>query len=214
MDPAMRRAAPTLPVTPAMLRHFAAVTLVATVCLAVFANGENNAATPGAKPVAEATEESGGGISAMFGGAEEAALKKAREGDGKRSVNGMNLASGTRLDQGGYNEPEEYRAQMEVQGDIRNLNPEYRNMVVGSPPPLADPRTQLAAAPAPIKRDRSGIPIPPQRAGQPGNASAGPPRAPSANDIERMMEGSKARAAAGKDPAGGNDTDREEDPEN
>jgi len=205
----MRRAAPTLPVTPAMLRHFAAVTLVATVCLAVFANGENKAAEPAAKPGAEAKEESGGGISAMFGGAEEAALKKAREGDGKRSVNGMNLASGTRLEQGGgsYDVEPEPRREQEGVGDIRNLNPEYRNMKVTSPIQGAEARAQLADAPAPISRDPSGIPVPPTSSGQsaqPRNGRTGPPRMPGEQDIQRMMDASLARSTAGRGPASQN----------
>ena len=37
----MARAAPTFPITPKMFRHFAAITIVSTLALAFFANGEN-----------------------------------------------------------------------------------------------------------------------------------------------------------------------------
>jgi hypothetical protein len=40
----MRRVAPAIPVTPRLFRHFAIVTVVLTSCLALFADGENQAA--------------------------------------------------------------------------------------------------------------------------------------------------------------------------
>jgi len=40
----MRRAAPALPISPKLLKHFAAITLVLTACIALFADGEGREA--------------------------------------------------------------------------------------------------------------------------------------------------------------------------
>ena len=40
----MRRAAPALPISPKLLKHFAAITLVLTACIAIFADGEGREA--------------------------------------------------------------------------------------------------------------------------------------------------------------------------
>ena len=40
----MRRAAPPLPISPKLLKHFAVVTLVLTACIAMFADGESREA--------------------------------------------------------------------------------------------------------------------------------------------------------------------------
>lgn len=40
----MRRAAPPLPISPKLLKHFAAVTVVLTACIAMFADGESREA--------------------------------------------------------------------------------------------------------------------------------------------------------------------------
>ena len=201
----MRRAAPTLPVTPTMLRHFAVVTLLATAGLAMFANGENTSALREAQKAQRARSSGTWGTSPQ----------KPAEAAGPRTAGGLNLASGTRLQQnGGYDEPEDYRVAQEVQGDIRNLNPEYRTLppgALGGGSGGSGASAALAAAPPVIKRDPSGIPVPPVRAGQgnpPGNARPAPPRQASTQDIDKMMEASRARSAAGNGPAGGG-TDEE-----
>lgn len=198
----MRRAAPTLPITPGMIRHFAVVTLVATVGLAMFAHGENTAAEPKAKQGQPA--EGGGVMSAMFGGAEEAALKQAREATRNRNIHGMNVAAGTRLEQGGgYDpDPEIHRNEAEATGDIRNLYPELHSLPPGSVGMEAQGGPGQAAmpgVPAPIQRDPSGIPVPGLKvgAGQPAKARPQAPRQASEQDVERMLEASRARSAKG-----------------
>ena len=87
-----------------MLRHFAVLTIVITACIAIFAQGEGNAAKV-EKPPAVNEESSGNALSAMFGGAEAAALKQSREGKPTREVNGMRIASGTNLNNYYLEEP-------------------------------------------------------------------------------------------------------------
>jgi hypothetical protein len=196
----MRRAAPTLPVTPTMLRHFAVVTLLATASLAMFASGENKSA------LLEAQKAQ----SARGGGTWGTSPQKRADAAAPRTAGGLQLASGTRLQQSNnYDEPEDIRSGQEVLGDVRNLDPQYRTLPQGSlagPSGVSGASAALAAAPPVIKRDPSGIPVPPMRAGQgnpPSNARPAPPRQATKEDIDRMMEASRARAAKGNGPAGG-----------
>ncbi len=196
----MRRAAPTLPVTPTMLRHFAVVTVLATAALAMFASGENTSALREAQKAQRARSSGTWGTSPQ----------KPAEAAGPRTAGGLHLASGTRLQQnGGFDEPEDFRATQEVQGDIRNLDPEYRTLppgALGGPSGGSGASAALAAAPPVIKRDPSGIPLPPIRADQgnpPGNVRPAPPRQATKRDIDQMMEASRARSAKGNGPAGG-----------
>lgn len=200
----MRRAAPSVPVTPAMLRHFAAITIVATVCLAMFAHGENTSAkAEGPKGEQAAQGESGGALSAMFGGAEEAALKKAREENGKRTVNGIQIGSKTRLEQGPppEPEPESYRPEWDS-GNISNLNSGGQGQFAvsgGVAGPGITGQSLPPGVPAPIVRDPKGIPIPPSivRKSQPPNAAraAPAPRRLSEAEVEGIMEASRIRSS-------------------
>jgi hypothetical protein len=176
-----------------MLRHFAAVTVVATVCLALFANGENaKVSARGTDSAAAASAESGG---AMFG-AEEAALKKSREG-GKREVNGITIGKNTRL--------ENNTADVEADsgpsggGGVGNIDNFYGTPGAGDAAPLpmaASAASQSAppsaGVPQPVLRDASGVPIPAfaaKRVGPPGTGNA--QRAPSREDIARLQEESR-----------------------
>lgn len=187
----MRRAPPTLPVNPAMLRHFAVLTVVATVCLAMFASGEN----------ASALREAQAAKRARSSGAWGTAPAAPAPAKGEREVNGMKLASGTRLNQNSNyeHEPEVYRTEQEAQGNIRNLDPQYRSLPPGSVgvPGIAAAAGTPAAA---IKRDPAGVPLAPIGSGQakvPGNAKLQPPRQANTQDIERMMEASRSRSTRG-----------------
>ncbi len=192
----MRRVAPNLPVSPVMLRHFAVVTLVATAGLAMFASGENSSALAEAQRAAQA----------RGGGAWGTSPRKTSENKTATTVNGMHVAAGTRLERNGgagY-EPEGPRIEQEVQGDIRNIDPEYRALLPGSLGPGAQAgaaSAQAVAAQAPIQRDRNGIPLPPGASGQAkpsASAKPLPPRRATSQDIERMMEASRLRSSTGK----------------
>lgn len=183
-----------------MLRHFAVLTVVATVCLAMFASGENASALRDAQEAKRARSSGAWGTT-------PAAPPAAK---GERTVNGLKVAGGTRLNQNGSyeQEPEIYRQEQEIQGDVRNLNPEFRNL---PPSPLLQGAqggmgtAPLAAVPPQIKRDPSGIPIPPGATGQgrqPANVRPARPRPPSADEIDRMMEESLQRSATGNGSTG------------
>jgi len=195
----MRRAAPRVPISPAMLRHFAAVTVVATVCLALFANGENaEVSAQGTKPEAAASAESGGVMISMFGGAEEAALKKSREG-GKREVSGITIGKNTRL--------EDNTADADSDGGSSggggdgNIDNFYGTAPAIGATPISREAANLpqraapaASGPQPIVRDAGGVPIPAfatKRSVLPGSANA--QRGPSQEDIARLLEESRAR---------------------
>ena len=192
----MRRATPTMPVSPAMLRHFAAVTVAITVCIGVFAHGENTAAQAEKPKPAAASEEGGGNaMSAMLGGAEQAALKQSQGGKPEKSVGGFRIGSDTHLrdnssDGGGGGEsgPSDSGAT----GDIRNLDP--RNAVVLTPQgSIAAPADQ----PMQVVKDRSGKTVryvPAASSKPPKSASPQPPKPPTQTDYERMMAASAQRS--------------------
>lgn len=194
----MRRAAPTLPVTPAMIRHFAVVTLVATVCLAIFASGEN------ASALKEAQEAKRARTSGIWG----TTPRKADEASGQRAVNGMNVAAGTKLDHGGEYDPDPEMPRFEQQdwGDIRNLDPDLQSLAPGSVGLAAKDglgQAPMPGGPAPMLRDPSGIPIPGQRtgAGQLIQTRAKAPRKASEEEVRRMLEASQARSSKGNGSA-------------
>lgn len=181
----MRRIAPTLPVTPTMLRHFVAITVMATAGLAMFANGENTGAIIEAQ---KAARQNGGG----------AWSKTPRNSNPTKqpaTVNGMKLAPGTRLQN---NSGDDYEIGRSGEGNIRYLSPEYNSLDPVSPAAGAaggGGQAIALAAPAPIQRDAKGIPLPPGSAlqGQPPGASRPPPRKPTAEEVHRMMEASRLR---------------------
>lgn len=63
----MRRAAPTLPISPGMLRHFAVGTVIVTALVAVFADGESRDAAANAIKEREAKNQAMATNAAMFG---------------------------------------------------------------------------------------------------------------------------------------------------
>lgn len=173
-----------------MLRHFAVLTIVITACIAIFAQGENNAAKV-KNPQAVNEESSGNALSAMIGGAEAAALKQSREGKPTREVNGMRIASGTNLSNNYYEETTTF-AQPEVTGDIRNFDPAHA-IVLDEKGTLPEPANQ----PPPMIKDANGIPAPSVAAGinqRPNPGKAQPPRQATRQDYERMMAESQQRS--------------------
>ena len=187
-----------------MLRHFAIVTVAITACIGIFANGENAEVT--AKPAQAATPESEGGGVLDFCGAERAALAGGNKGP--KEVNGIKLASGTRLNAGGDGGDGggggggdgsgggggggEGTGYIQGRSRILSEDPALRPMaaaeVTGFAPPVGPP---------PIPKDANGVPAPgasvtavnPARSGKPQ-----PPRRATQQDIERMMAASSQRS--------------------
>jgi hypothetical protein len=199
----MRQPTPTLPVTSKMLRHFAVVTVAITACIGIFAQGENTQVAAKPAQAQAAAPESGGGF-LDFGGAERAAL--AGGSKGPQEVNGIKLASGTRLntggdDGGGGGGDGGGGGSGEGSGYIQNAPPAMRTS-------SDDPALRLTASavrsgfsppagPPPIPRDGNGVPAPGAAAGAVNPAQAGkpqPPRKASQQDIERMMAASSQRS--------------------
>ena len=203
----MRQPTPTLPITSKMLRHFAVVTVAMTACIGIFAQGENAEVAAKPKQVAAAPQEESGGGFLDFGGAERRALTSG--GKDPREVNGMKLASETRLnaggddggggggggDGGGGGGSGEATGYFQPTGpSIRTVQPgpAMRVPAVGQDSGLSPP-----AGPAPIPKDSHGVPAP-GAATATGNAAPSakpqPPRRPSQQDIERMMAASSLRS--------------------
>jgi hypothetical protein len=137
-------------------------------------------------------------MSAMFGGAEEAALKKSREG-GKREVNGITIGKDTRLENNTADVDGDDGAS--GGGGVGNIDNFYDTPGAGGAPiPMAASAPSRSAAlpagvPQPVVRDAGGVPIPAfaaKRAGPPGTGNA--QRAPSREDIARMLEESRQRS--------------------
>ena len=195
----MRQPTPSLPVTSKMLRHFAIVTVAITACIGIFAQGEN--AEVAAKPAQVAAPESGGGF-LDFGGAERAALAGGHKGP--HEVNGIKLASGTRLNTGGDGGGDgvgDGGGGGERSGSIQSAPSTVRTS-------SDDPALRLTAAaerngfappagPPPIPKDANGVPAPgaavtsvnPAKPAKPQ-----PPRKATHQDIERMMAASSQRS--------------------
>lgn len=177
----MRQPTPTLPITSKMLRHFAVVTVAITACIGIFAQGEN--AEVAAKPAqAAAPQESGGG-------------KPTRE------VNGIKLASGTKLNPGGGDdsggggggggEGSGY-----IQSPQSAIRPTAYGPAANQPEAIDSNGYAAQATLAPVPKDANGVPAPgaaistvnPARPGKPK-----PPRRATAQEIERMMAASSRR---------------------
>ena len=192
----MRQPTPTLPITPKMLRHFAVVTVAITACIGIFASGENTQVA--AKPAKEAAQESGG-FSFDFGGAERAALTGGGNKD-HRNVNGINLASGTRLSSGSDADVGGFSSQAsDSVGYIQNPQPTMRPSPAGAAMGISAPLegNGLAAPTAmpPIPKDANGVPAPGAATINPAKSSKPqPPRKATQQEIERMMAASSQRA--------------------
>ena len=195
----MRQSTPTLPVTTKMLRHFAVVTVAITACIGIFAQGEN--AEVAAKPTQAATQESGGSF-LDFGAAERNALTSGTKGS--REVNGMKLASGTRLNTGGDDGGGGGGGGGGADGGsgyTQTPQPAMRQTQVGPTfqgPGLAQGSGPASlAAPPPVPKDPNGVPAPGAAATTGRSASVSKPqqpRKPSQQDIERMMAASSMRS--------------------
>jgi hypothetical protein len=186
-----------------MLRHFAVVTIAITACIGIFAQGENSEVA--AKPAqAAAPEESGGGMF-DFGGAERAALAG---GDKQpREVNGIKLASGTKLnaggdDWGGGDGVGDGGGNFgEGSGSIQYSQPAMRAPATGPATRLPEEVAKEGLAPPasapPIPKDANGVPAPGAAVttfnpARPGKTQ--PPRKATQQDIDRMMAASIKRS--------------------
>jgi hypothetical protein len=87
----MRRAAPTIPVTPVMLRHFAVVTVAITGCIAMFADGENREFIEDQLKARQAKTM--------------AMRADAQKGSKLKTVGGLRIAKGTKLDNSSNDSP-------------------------------------------------------------------------------------------------------------
>ena len=194
---------PTMPVTAKMLRHFAALTVAITACIGIFAHGEN--AELAAKPKQEAGSAESGGSFMDFGAAERNALTNG--GKDHREVNGIKLASGTRLNTGG----EDFGGggggggggSGEGTGYMPDARPATRPAQVGPTfqgPGLAQGSSPAGqAAPPTNPANPNGIPAPgaATTSGRSAGVSKPPqPRKPAQQDIERMLEASRLRSGS------------------
>lgn len=176
-----------------MLRHFAVLTIVITVCIAIFAEGEKGDTTA-AKPQA-AAQSSGGAMSAMLGGAEEAALKQSRENKPGKEVSGLRLGLGTRLGDNS-SQPDEGRQEFNapVMGDVQYSEPDH-HVALDANGRLAE--AAPVAQPPPMVKDGNGVPAPAVtsaigKLARPGKQP--PPRRSTKADFDRMMANSAARS--------------------
>ncbi len=178
----MRRAVPTIPVTPGMLRHFAVLTVAITGCLAMFADGENRQLVEDKLKARQAQNQ--------------ALRAQAEKGATLRTVGGLKIAKGTRVDHSGDSAPNSGSAP--DGGGTIDPSGRYAQM---NPPPAAGPA--YGANPA-----YSGQPGPATeygpRAGNPEFYSrkpkAPPARTPSQEEIDAMMAASRARSGSGGAP--------------
>ena len=192
----MRRTTPTQPVTPAMLRHFAVLTVVITSCLAIFAQGENNSLEEARRAVA--SKNGSAGAFSVNGAAKQAQERKAL-----REIGGLKIAADTKIGGG-------FRADAVIEreaassdgggsgsgsgsGDTGNNTDANSSpaAVAGQPmmPPPGSNPVQLSPGPP-------GMPPgvgPNQRRGPP---TAQPPRKPTAQEIDRMIAAARERSGS------------------
>ena len=189
----MRQPTPTLPVTSKMLRHFAVVTVAITACIGIFAQGENaKVAAQAAAPESERGFLSiGGERPALAGGNKQ-----------PREVNGIKLASGTKLDTGGDGSDDGGGGgSVEGSGYIQSAPSAMRtpsvNFAARQTAAAEGNGFALPAGPPPIPKDANGVPAPGAAITTVNPAKPGKPQAPrkaTQQDIERMMAASSQRS--------------------
>ena len=179
----MRRATPSMPVTPVMLRHFAVLTLVITSCIAIFASGENREFVD-QQIRAKSTKNA-------------AAPAQVGQASQPKVIGGLNIAPGTQLGGaaggGGYVETD-VQAGDETGGDGGG----------GSSGEVAGGGESAVFRPtggSPMAGPMAGVPpgsFPPPGAGpqRRGPPNAQPQRKPTAQEIERMMAAARARSGS------------------
>ena len=200
----MRRAPPSLSVPPNLLRHFAAVTVAITAGLAMFASGENKQVAQAAQPKPQAAapeQHGGGGISALFGGAEAEALNGANKKPGaEHEIGGLKIGKNTRLANGTdwSDDTGPSEGGGSTQGGSDGGGGYYEAPQMPSPPhpylPAAG-QTGLGQPDQPGHSPQSG---PGHRPGANGAKTAKAPAKPSAPtrvQIENMLAASRERAS-------------------
>lgn len=165
-----------------MLRHFAALTAVATACLAIFASGENSNALQAASQV---NNPGKAGDASVLAGQLAKGRREVRE------IGGLRLAQGTRL---GYQQQPDYDVE-------KNLGPTEGHIQYDDPA-SANAADLAAAAPSPapveMVRDPSGIPAPGTTTAlkRPPAGRQQAPRRATRQDYERMIAESERRSGA------------------
>lgn len=179
MNPAMRRAAPALPISPKMFRHFAVITVAVTACVGLFADGEGQEAL--AKQI-EARQ------------AKNQTLAIEAEKVGKRTLRAHNLKL---RDEGrAYlafaQEPPEpegnFGAPMDRAGQVVSNAPNLAAM--RSSEPMRQPRTGLPPGlkSAPMTLGKDGKPLAAKRGGMRG------PTPPTEQEIAGLVSASQSRS--------------------
>ena len=163
-----------------MLRHFAVLTAAVTVCLAMFASGENSGA---AQALIQAKARS-------------TAIPAAQLGPGRREVRevgGLKLAAGTRLD-GRHDDYDTETTRDVGQGNLVYADPASARADEATSPAAGSQAIEIA-------RDASGVVAPSVTAAvkRGPNAAQPAPRRATQQDYERMMAESERRSG----PAGG-----------
>lgn len=172
----MRRAAPPSALSPAVLRHFAVLTLVITGGLAMFASGENRAYL--AEQVHQRQMQT-------------EALRAQREKASQRTVvvDGLRLAPGTRL-----GNPDVGEEGLQISNTVPSA-PVYS---ADFPPPANLTPSTVKIGPDGLARDPRGMVIPLPAAnmrmrGKPGQAQPRVQTPPSEQEVNAMIEASAMR---------------------
>jgi hypothetical protein len=196
----MRQPTTTLPITPKMLRHFAVVTFAITACLGIFANGENSKVS--AKSMNEMAHNSGA-FSNGFGSSKRDPLAGSGNRE-SRNVNGIKLATGTKLISGGEDDGGVSSSQSgDSFGTIQNDPLPVRPPSAGSPAGASAGYlgNGFAAQPGshPIPKDELGVPAPGAATSSSNllrRSQPQPPRKATQQEIEKMMAASRQRSGA------------------
>lgn len=184
----MRRATPSLPVTPAMFRHFAVLTIVITSCIGIFASGENR------ELVQQQIEAQSRPAKANPAKPGQAAAPKV--------IGGLNIAAGTRLGSAAGGGGDYVESGSEVSGGGGGSGSGSSDVVGSSAVAsgYAAP-TQAPAIQPTIPTSGTAPPPPGSPLGTKTNMRGGPLKAqplrqPTGEEIERMMAASRERSAA------------------
>ncbi len=175
-----------MPVTPQMLRHFAVLTVMITGCLAMFADGENR------ELIGEKLKERQARNVMLAADAQRGDKRKAQ-------VAGLTVAPGMHIQSGGDDAP----ASGGASSGTGSLNPDddhYEQDGLGIPAtptgglhdPDADP-VAVTQASGSIHKGTTKA-----QALRAKSAKPKPPRAPTREDMARMLAASRARSSGGE----------------
>lgn len=195
----MRRPAPDLPITPAMLRHFAILTVAITGCIAMFADGENRQQVM--QKLAERQAQN-----------EALRIEKQKAASRTAMVGGLVVGKGTRLQDDSAGSGGESSAQRVGTGSIDPDRPSAftpgRAVVTAAPPPIPGvPNPLQGYTPADPTIGGMLEPVGPNGLTKSGKrinqAQLHPPAPKSADESQRALDASRIRAGGT-----GSDADR------